>query len=175
MVVVIFVAVIVFVVIAIMVVSIMMVAIMVPVMVPVVGMMMVFIPSAMKAVVVVVAVPVPVRMVAAPGGFAFLFPSSFPHTMTGPIVVPIMISIPVVVAIVIPVPVGITILTILIIVDPASVAGRRYIPVRGIRRNAVVAVDILHALFHADNFAGVVGGPICLPARVVAVKALLVA
>ena len=108
-------------------------------------------------------------------GFALTLPLTLPLTTARPVMVPVMIASPIAVAILIPIPVGVAILTILIIVYPRSVAGRRYVPVRSIWRNAVVAVNVLHALFHADNFAGVVGSPICLPARVVAVKALLIA
>jgi len=35
-------------------------------------------------------------------------------------------------------------------------------------------VDILHAPFHADDFAAIVGLPVLLPARVIAVKPALI-
>src|SRR5438309_442373 len=57
---------------------------------------------------------------------------------------------------------------------PGSVAGRGDVSVWRTCRNAVVPVNILHALFHADDFTAIVCAAILLPARIVAVKALLV-
>src|SRR5438093_11180918 len=57
---------------------------------------------------------------------------------------------------------------------PGSVAGRGDVSVWRTCSNAVVPVSILHALFHADDFTAIVCAAILLPARIVAVKALLV-
>src|SRR5262249_51183126 len=59
-------------------------------------------------------------------------------------------------------------------VGPAS-AVRRHAAIGCVRRNAVVLIDVLHAAFHAADFAVVIRGLVALPAGVVAVKPFLIA
>src|SRR5438105_9552880 len=91
-------------------------------------------------------------------------------SITVPITVPITVSVPIpVIPIAVSVPIAVGSLP-----APGSVAGRGDVSVWRTCRNAVVPVNILHALFHADDFTAIVCAAILLPARIVAVKALLV-
>src|SRR6266566_2309097 len=100
------------------------------------------------------------------------------------VMVMVVIAVPVAISITVPITVSVPIPVIPIAVSvpiavgglpaPGSVAGRGDVSVWRTCRNAVVPVNILHALFHADDFTAIVCAAILLPARIVAVKALLV-
>src|SRR6184192_4402971 len=93
-------------------------------------------------------------------------------------VISVVIAVPIAISITVPITVSVPIPVIPIAVGslpaPGSVAGRGDVSVWRTCRNAVVPVNILHALFHADDFTAIVCAAILLPARIVAVKALLV-
>src|SRR5438094_9279042 len=93
------------------------------------------------------------------------------------IAVPIAISITVPITVSVPIPVIPIAVSVPIAVGslpaPGSVAGRGDVSVWPTCRNAVVPVNILHALFHADDFTSTVYAAILLPARIVVVNALL--
>src|SRR5205809_7037590 len=99
-------------------------------------------------------------------------------------VISVVIAVPVAISITVPITVSVPIPVIPIAVSvpiavgglpaPGPVAGSSDVSVWRTCRNAVVPVNILHALFHADDFTAIVCAAMLLPARIVAVKALRV-
>src|SRR5439155_13839466 len=91
-----------------------------------------------------------------------------------------VIAVPITVAIAIAVPVSVAVAAAVAIPVPVAIpvtidlAVGRNSRIGHIGRDAVVRVDILHALFHADDFALVVGTLVIQPARLIAVEAALV-
>src|SRR5436305_14897585 len=99
-------------------------------------------------------------------------------------VISVVIAVPVAISITVPITVSVPIPVIPIAVSvpiavgslpaPGPVAGRGDVSVWRTCRHAAAPVNILHALFHADDLTAIVCAAILLPARIVAVKALLV-
>ena len=118
-------------------------------------------------------IPVPIILVVA----MMFVPTAMQATVMMAITVLISIIIPVTVV----VPIAVSVLDLVAIpvavTNPggAAVTTRRNARIRGIGGDTVMRIDILHAPFHADDFAAIVGSLIVLPARVITVKPALIA
>src|SRR5437588_11660140 len=97
-------------------------------------------------------------------------------------VISVVIAVPIAISITVPITVSVPIPVIPIMVSvpipvgglpaPGSVAGRGDVSVWRTCRNAVVPVNILHALFHADDFTAIICAAMLLPVRVVDCRGL---
>jgi len=142
------------------------------------------IPAAMKPAVVsrLVAVPVVVPIVLSVPAL-MLMAVAVPISVAVPLMLPLPLAMaPIVVAVMIAIVVPSRVRaarwgwhTVPAAALPNTAPAGRHAGVRGVRRDSVVLVDVLHPTFHAADFALVVGRLVRLPARVIAVEAPLVA
>src|SRR5207253_2171994 len=92
----------------------------------------------------------------------------------------VMMSITVVISVTIPITVSIPIAVRCTVAVPGSrtprpVAPGRNVAVGSIRGDVVMPIHVLHSAFHAADLTLIVGSLVALPARVIAVKTLLIA